>query len=211
MPWWADQFGVPTAGWDDPAAFDRAYLDAALRQGAADTGVFGMRLMWESLANLSQRLAVFHPDLACDRARFDAAFGAPLYLYLRREDKVAQAISLFKAERSGLWHRHADGSERERLEDGAPPAYDPSALAERVKTAEAQDAGWAAWFARYEIEPLCLTYESLAEDPRTALAKILVALDLDPTFADRVEPRTARLADAESQAWANKLRGAIRE
>ena len=37
-------------------AFERAYLEAVRRAGAGKTGVFGLRLMWVSVAELSARL-----------------------------------------------------------------------------------------------------------------------------------------------------------
>ena len=46
---WAQYFGVSSAEWDAAQAFDRTYLDAALRYGRDGTAMFGLRLMWESV------------------------------------------------------------------------------------------------------------------------------------------------------------------
>ena len=100
---WADDFNVSAVEWDEDHQFDQAYLAAVLQEGEAGTPVFGMRLMWESVAELSKRLESFYPVLPSDSARFRSAFGSPRYLHLTREDKVAQAVSLLRAEQSGLW------------------------------------------------------------------------------------------------------------
>ncbi len=209
IPWWTDYLNVPMTDWDSELDFDRAYLAAVLKEGAGgtdggpdgETGVFGMRLMRESAGDLLARLDAFYPGLPSDGARFEAAFGPPLYVHLTREDKVAQAVSRLKAEQSGLWHVNADGSERERLKPAEAPAYDADALAGQVAAYEEQDAAWASWFAREGIEPLRITYEALSSDPQAVLARILSALGLNPAVAETVKPRTAKLSDQESRDW----------
>lgn len=204
--WWADHLNVSVTGWADDCAFDQSYLAAVRQQGAGETKVFGVRLMWESVGDLSNRLASLYPGLASDSARFRAAFGTPVYVHLSRHDKVAQAISRLKAEQSGLWHVDADGTERERVKPGQTPVYDAQSISEQVAALEGHDAAWASWFARQEIQPVCLTYEALSADPQAALATILSALDLDPAIARTIEPRTAKLADSVSAEWATRFR-----
>jgi LPS sulfotransferase NodH len=206
IPWWSDFFDVSVADWGDEYKFDQSYLAAVQREGAGGTWVFGMRLMWESVGDLSQRLETFYPGLPSDSARFRSAFGPPVYVHLCRQDKVAQAVSRLKAEQTGLWHVAADGSERERVKPGQAPVYDAQGLADQVAESEAHDAAWANWFAQQRIQPVRITYESLSTDPRATLATVLSALDLDPAIAGTIEPRTAKLADNESRDWAARFR-----
>ncbi|BFL83411.1 hypothetical protein LFREDSHE_18610 [Shewanella baltica] len=119
---WASYFDVSVTNWGNEQEFDQSYLTAVLQEGTGGTSIFGMRLMWESLGELSKRLASFHPGLPNDNARFQAVFGSPRYVHLIRENKVAQAVSRLKAEQSGLWHLGADGTERERLKFGQAPS-----------------------------------------------------------------------------------------
>src|SRR5579884_3357376 len=42
--------------------FERTYLEAVRRAGATQTGIFGLRLMWSSVAELSARLSAIYPD-----------------------------------------------------------------------------------------------------------------------------------------------------
>jgi trehalose 2-sulfotransferase len=208
IPDYARQWGVYSRDTIGAEMFERAYLEAVRRAGAAQTGIFGIRLMWPTVAELSVRLSAIYPTLLDDAARFELAFGKPLYIHLSRRDKVAQAVSLLKAEQSGLWHRAADGTERERT---APPGaliYDAARLADLVAELERDDAAWSDWFARFGIEPLRLTYEGLAAAPRDTLALVLAALMLDPRIAAGVNVRTAKLADETSLTWAHRFKEA---
>lgn len=202
---WANDLNISVAEWGDEHEFDQSYLSAVLQQGADGTRVFGMRLMWESVADLSKRLELFYPGLPSDSARFRSAFGPPRYLHLSREDKVTQAVSLLRAEQSGLWHVHADGTERERLKSGQAPAYDADELLELVTTLKEDDAAWTRWFAQQEVEPVRLTYEALSAEPQVVLGSVLSSLGLDPGIARTVEPRTAKLADSESCQWVTRF------
>ena len=204
--WWADYLGVSVAGWPDLYEFDQAYLTAVLQEGFSGAQVFGMRLMWEHVSDLSKRLGVFYPGLSSDIARFRAAFGPTCFVHLSREDKVAQAVSRIKAEQTGLWHTNADGTERERHKPGQSPVYDAQALSEQVVEYESQDAAWLKWFVRQKIEPVSITYEALSNNPQATLATVLSALGLDPAIAGTVEPGTIKLADSESREWVKRFR-----
>ena len=206
FPWWAHHLNVSVADWGDEHEFDQTYLAAVQQQGSDGTQVFGMRLMWESVGDLSKRLGSLYPGLPSDSARFRSAFGPPFYVHLSREDKVAQAVSRLRAEQTGLWHVAADGTERERLKPGQAPVYDARGLSEQVAELEGHDAAWASWFAQQRIQSVRITFEALSTEPQAALATVLSALGLDPTIAGTVEPRTAKLADSESREWATRFR-----
>ncbi len=206
LRWWADYLAVPVAGWTGEHDFDQAFLRAVLREGSAAGEVFGMRLMWELVGFLSTRLDRLYPGLSSDSARLRTAFGPISYVYLSREDKLAQAISRIKAEQSGLWHIDADSSERERLKPAQAPVYDAHRLAQQVAEYERDAVAWESWFAQQQIEPRRITYEELSSQPRATLAAVLSAIGLDPLIAGTVKPRTAKLADRESEEWAARFR-----
>lgn len=202
----ATRMGVPIAAGTEGVTFDRAYLDAVLEAGRAGTVMFGLRLMWDAVAGLSRRLDGLFPGLPTDASRFERAFGPARYLYLSREDKVAQAVSRLKAEESGLWHLHTDGSERERAAPHRPATYDSARLRAYLDEVVHDEAAWHTWFTANAIEPHNLTYEELAADPHGTLARVLSVLGLDPALAAAAEVRTAPMADAESHAWAARFR-----
>ena len=188
----------------DGPDFERRYLLAIVAEGRGDTDLFSMRVMWPSVAEIRAALSALFPGETTDAGRIATAFGTPLYLYNVRGDKVAQAISRIKAEQSGLWHRAADGSVREQGGEYRAPQYDRAAIEASIAETTAHETEWRNWFAREGITPIEMTYEELSADPAAAIRRLLVALGRDPEAADRVTPRTSKLADATSAEWAER-------
>ena len=127
-------------------------------------------------------------------------------IHYTSEDRIAQAISRFKAEQSGLWHRFEDGSERERLSTGHQLNYDTQAIKAIVDNVSDDEASWIDWMEQHSIHPLPLKYEYLAAKPQKALASILKELCVYASVATSIQPVSAKMADAESQAWAERFR-----
>ena len=195
------QFGIETGRGLDA---ERRFLAAVIEAGTGGTGMFGLRIMWPSMPALQQTLAGLFPDAATDAARINDAFGSPLYIHLRRRDRIAQAISRSKAEQSGLWHRFADGRAREQVNNYQAPRYDRAQIESCLAETEAHETAWRGWFATNSIVPLELAYEDLSADPAATLAHVLAALGRDPAIASDIGIKSGRLADAESRAWAER-------
>lgn len=190
---------LPRDAADD--AILRATLIAIQRAGTANTGVFGLRLMRMSFDFLMTQLATLHPGLPTDAARFHAAFGRTLYIHLKRDDTVAQAVSRVKAEQTGLWHKAPDGTEVERLAPPMPPSYDAAEISRHVQELTDYNRDWNNWFDQESIDPLRITYEQLATDPAATVARILRRLGQDAKAAQWLKPTVAKLADDISQNW----------
>ena len=181
--------------------FNVAYLEAAISAGKGGTGVFGLRLMRENLDELSAILDQIFPDLPSDKARFERAFGHILYIHLSRENKLAQAVSLVKAEQTGLWHIAPDGTEIERIAPPKEPQYDFERIKREVTELETYDAGWNTWFAEQDITPLRVRYERLSSNPSATLLSICEALGVQAPNADDVRPGVGKLSDETSLDW----------
>lgn len=203
---YAEDFGISAYDHPTPESFERAYLAGVLAAGRDTSGRFALRLMAENRPQLAEKLALLYPECVTDTERFAAAFGPCLFVHLSRSDKLAEAISLLRAEQTGLWHMGADGSERERTAPPQPATYDAERIAGHLERLTAFDRSWADWFAVNAITPLAIYYEDLAAAPQQQLARILEGLGEAPARAAAVSPRTARLADAESAEWAARFR-----
>jgi LPS sulfotransferase NodH len=204
MPAWAAEWHLPDANSMSERAYAIAYLDAAIEAGKGGTAIFGLRLMRENLDELSGFLDLIHPGLPSDKARFEAAFGRILYIHLFREDKLGQAISLVKAEQTGLWHIAPDGTEIERLTPPQEPQYDFARLHREVTKLEAYDAAWHSWFEAQGVVPLRIGYESLSANPAAPLIRICGALGIPAPDKEDVKPGVAKLADATSREWTRR-------
>ncbi len=203
---WAEEWHLPHPDTMSAHAFDVAYLEAAIQAGKGGTDIFGLRLMRENLDELQAVLDRIYPKLPSDKARFEKAFGRVLYIHLSRENKLAQAVSLIKAEQTGLWHIAPDGTEIERVAPAQEPRYDFKRIQRELAELEAYDAAWNVWFAAQGIVPLRIGYERLSADPAAALASICEALGVQPPNAADVKPGVAKLSDAISLDWIRRFR-----
>ncbi len=197
--WW----GVPHTS---ITTFDQAYIDTVLRCGSDGTGCFGMRMMFSNMDCLQSRLRQLFPEPRSDKARLEAAFGSLRFIHLNRTDKVAQAVSYLQAEQSGLWHKHADGRTREQIDAVGLPGYDFENLSAKYELLCKERDDWSTWFAANKISALSIAYEELSIDPQNTLRKMLSFIGLSQTAADAAKADTTRLANATSQAWADRFR-----
>ena len=202
---WLSDLGVtPEPGLSERERVKLAF-DAAIAEGSRG-GMFGLRLQRHSFAFFSEQLALLHPGLASDVARFEAAFGRTLFLHLTRQDKVEEAVSLVKAQQSGLWHKAPDGTEIERL---APPkelVYDAAAIRAAYDEVTAYEDEWRQWFAAAGVAPPRITYQELAADPLETLRVVLDRLGLGRAAAAGVEVGVAKLADDTNRDWVARFR-----
>ena len=177
----------------------RDIMAAAHALGKGDTAVFALRQQWHSFAFLQTQLALLFPAAQTDLVRLTSAFGPLRFIYLTRGDKVSQAVSYLLAQQTGLWHRNADGTELERTAAPQLPTYSHEAISAAVAKLREWDQNWQAWFNLQGVAPFTVTYETLADAPRTQIRDILERLNLPTQVADRVEPDVARIDDPRSQ------------
>ena len=203
---WADAWHVLHTEGRETAQFDHAYLQAMLREGRADTGVFGVRIMWASMQDTLRRLRRANQHDGDARTQFALAFGNPLFIHVSRQDKVAQAVSRLRAEQSGVWHLNADGSILEGAQAPGALVYDRDRLAGFIRELKEHEAAWNKFFTQNGIEPLRLEYETTTAAPKQALRQILVQLGVDPGKAEMVPVPTAKMADGLSADWIRRFR-----
>ena len=189
---------IPRDGWD------HRYVDAVRGHGARASGRFGMRIMWSDMPPTLARLATLYPRVGRREAELlREVLGVEHFIHLSRTDRLAEAISLLIAEQTGLWHRNADGTERERPSEPSAPRYDHDAIATRIRILDGEADGWRRWFADNDIQPLKLTYEDLADDATAALAKVVTYLGGEPPQA--LPTGTARLATSINDDWSRRF------
>lgn len=193
---WADRWGIP-----GPAgpAFDYAvFVRAARAAGTTPNGIFGAKLMWGTLDEVVAKLAP--GTTGADLAVLESAFGALRFVYLHREDVVAQAVSWLRAEQTRTWWAGDPGG------TGDEPRYDAAGITGLLDTIAEHNAAWRAWFAAYGITPYEITYERLTADLAGTTRGVLTHLGLDPAAARPIEPRHRRQADRVNSEWATRYR-----
>ncbi|MFE2418928.1 Stf0 family sulfotransferase [Streptomyces hokutonensis] len=203
---WAERWGV--AHTPQHALDYGDFVRAALAAGRTGNGVFGAKLMWGTHAELTTRLARLHPDLAGDELRLlEREFGRVRFVWLRRDDVLAQAVSWVRAEQSGVWFV---GGKGEISGGGRPgserPSYDRDAVTRTLRTIEEHNAGWERWFEAHGVEPYRIRYEDLSADPEAVTLRVLDHLGLTLPAGRHVTPSHQRQADRLNEEWADRYR-----
>ncbi len=198
---WAAQWGILRE--DESFAFSE-YLEGTINAGRSENGVFGARIMWGTMTELSGNLAGLYPGVAGSGIKLlQAAFGDVQFLYLKRTDVVAQAISRLRAEQTDLWHVTDDTTTTATAQDAH---YDFERIGVFVREADEHNAAWEAWFREQGIDPHRVFYEDLADSPATEIRRIMTYLRLDPETAGWLESGNKRMADEISHEWAMRYR-----
>ena len=183
----------------------REHLDRTFELGTTANGVFGAKLMFNQLPELTA-LAGTLPEYAglSSIALLRALFGDPALIWVSRGDKVRQSVSMWKALQSRSWRGERADSDPRGSGDRPPRGgaiYSYDGIDHLVKRFEADDLGWNDFFAVNDLEPLKITYEDLAADRigtvRTVLS--LVGATLPDGWA-APEP-IRRQGDAISDQW----------
>ncbi len=177
----------------------RAHLERTLSWGTTPNGVFAAKLMFNQLPEL-RTLAGTLPEYAgLDFPELlGALFGAPAFVWICREDKVRQAVSLWKALQTRAWR----GSTPDPRAPKGEIRYSFEGIDHLVARFEADEDGWRRFFAEHEITPLRISYEhDLEHDRERSVRMVLthIGVTAPPGWA-LVEP-IARQADALSEEW----------
>lgn len=190
----------------DPLADPMSYLALVIRTEATPNGVFGIKATWRQFDELSDRLCRQRRrsrdshDLVNEMA---AHCGHVEFVWIRRRDKVRQAVSYWRALQTGEWSRYS----RPDPMPGPPPVtYDFGAIKELSHQIEDDEMSIQAYLDHRNAKHLEVWYEDLARAPERIAARVLEHLDL-PMPAPMVYPasRLVRQADAITDAWCRRF------
>jgi LPS sulfotransferase NodH len=170
--------------------------------------VFGAKIMWPYMAGLADGLSTIpRNDPGMPPAEMlDRTFPGLRYVWLRRMDKVRQAVSLWRAIQTWQWRTDA------RAKRGDTPGesqlrYSFEAIDHLRRRLIAFDRAWEIYFEGAGIAALTLTYEDFVEDMHRTVARTLDHIGIRyPTDARYGVPGTARQADELSERWIGAFR-----
>jgi LPS sulfotransferase NodH len=188
-----DRAPDPSPLWS-PETYDR-YLAWALEQGTTPNGVFGAKLMWGYLDDFATLLDGIDGLAGLSvPAKLERAFGGLHYIRISREDKVRQAVSLWKAVQTQEWK--AEGRETPE------PFFSFRAIDHLVRQLAEHDTAWTGFFTGLGVEPLTITYEELAKAHEPVIRRCLDHLGV-PCPDDLVAgpPELRIQADDRSEEW----------
>jgi LPS sulfotransferase NodH len=177
-----------------------AWRARVLHRGMTANGVWAGKLMWGHVEDLLSRARELHGLADADLATaLHALLGEVRLVFVTRTDKVAQAVSLWRAVQTRRWRADAGAPRRPYHAE-----YRFSAIDHLVAQLELQEEAWRAWFARDAGgHPLELVYEQVVAEPAVAVADVLRFVGL-PAELEPGEPPLRRQRDARSRAWAER-------
>ena len=174
----------------------------ALQRGISPNGVYGAKMMWNYFDDFRLRLAELPglEDKTLDEA-LDAVFPQLKIVFVRRRDKIAQAVSLWKAIQTQQWRGGVDDSgDRPDLE------YNFRAIGHLADELHRWDARWEDWFHATGRQPIRVIYEEFSGSRAATVGRVLDELGIDPPEPEHEQGPMTRQADHISSDWVRRFR-----
>jgi len=162
------------------------YMNDIVSRRTTPNGVFGFKL------HHHQFMSIFRRD---DQRAWieDLLRGQDRFIFIRRRDKLLQAISGFHARSSKVWNSSVAaraGSQGRRFAEG-----DAEALTASLFRALAGEAGWLKAIATMSLPVLEIWYEDLVADYANQMQRVFDHLGLSIAPQDIPPPQTVKLAN----------------
>jgi LPS sulfotransferase NodH len=183
--------------WRSPSRL--AYIARVLRDNTTANGVFGTVVMWSYFHRILQLLREIPEYKHLEGAGLIAAvLHEPKYIWLRRRNRVEQAVSWAIASQTGVWAQKTDQKSRAR----GVPRFDFKVIDEWCNRIAEHETAWANYFRENEIQPLTLFYEDVVQNNRGAVESVLEFLRVPlPTDVKIVASGLEKQANELSKHW----------
>lgn len=185
---------VPNILKNIPARTPDEYFCHVFRALRSTTGIAGIKCSWFQFKEF--RAAMAEPGVV-DSLR---------YIYLTRRNLSAQAVSLYRATQTKVFHTNVEHP-AESLAKLEELPYDYEQIKFWRAHIASQETGWKAFFAEKNIFPLCIQYEDIDDDV-IAVANRMAAYIGRPRAAREVKPEVSvfrKISSRKSVEWAARF------
>lgn len=188
---------------EHPGEFE-GWFRYVLQRGTTRNGVFGAKMMWNYFDDFRSRVAELPGLEDCTfNEALEQLFPQLKIIFVRRRDKVSQAVSLWKAIQTQQWRTESEStdgrSERHEVE------YDYRAIKHLLDELHRWDNRWEDWFHATGREPIRVIYEEFADTRAATIGRLLDALGIDPPEPDG-PGSMKRQSDALTRDWVDRFR-----
>jgi LPS sulfotransferase NodH len=136
------------------------------------------------------------PDASAPEV-LNAAFPNLHYIWLRRRDRLRQAVSMVRALQTRVWRSTMSPADPSRV-----PVFDFEAIDVAVRRLTWRERAWQRFFQQHGIRPFTLVYEDLTEDPASLTRQVLRYLGIElPNSFVFPTPQLQKQADELTEEW----------
>ncbi len=198
---WVKRFRIP-----EGASYIH-HVEAATR---TPNGVFGFKLHWHQMPALSNRLSQARPEAEKSATRpilhlMEERFPGVRFIWLTRRNKIAQAISYYRAAETNVWRVWSDNRSTAPA-TGRKSEYNRAGIDRHLRMLNNMDAGWRRFFTEHKVPALCVDYEDFVKSYEQTIRQTLTFLGLPADGLVLPPPALRRLADTESGEWERRFR-----
>ena len=178
------------------------YLAWTIEQGTTPNGVFGAKVMWGYFNGFVSGLQELPGKADMPRADLlPSVFPNLKYVCVTRNDRVSQAVSLWKALQSWTWRR--DDNDGHIVQGDLRYSFD--AIDHLASAIADEETAWHGYFAEAGVEPYAVVYEHFQNNYEEVALEILDYVGIDSaagaSFAAR---QMKRQADSHSAEWIDR-------
>lgn len=196
---------APPESWYDPK-LDREYIKHILAQGTTDNGAFGLTLHWFQVNDAVRRLRDYlQVDSITPQRLFALAFPNLTYIWLKRRDKIAQAVSWYKAIQTGEYVKLRDAADCEAV-CRTEAVFDYTRIKTYWAALRSYENGWNNFFTEGGLNPLVVHYEDLCNNYDESIHSILGSMRLSHENIGIKAPHFEKSADTLSFEWIAKFK-----
>ncbi len=187
---------IPNIMENIPGRTPDEFIRNVLRRQKSKNGVSGLKASWFQFELFAQ--AMEDPVRLKDKDY--------RYIYLTRRDAFSQAVSLYRATATSVFHTNVPISPEaiHRLET---LEYDFAEISRWYDHIAVQERGWQEYFYENRIFPLCITYEDIEQDALQVLQRIATFVEVAPHGIAMPEQPSVfeKLGDTRNVEWAYRF------
>ena len=162
-----------------------SYIRHNFNHFASDNGFSGIKMMWDNLEDMIQRLRAESYDYASsDLEIVRQAFPDPSFIFIERENKLRQAISLARAEQTKVWDIKRNSSASKRTFARVTDFH----ITQSYNRLANYENAWKAFFQKYQLPFYHVTYDEITQHPEAAIKDILSFLDVPNYSQASIQP-----------------------
>jgi LPS sulfotransferase NodH len=197
------EFFDPSKEPPDARANYRTFVERVVRSRSVG-GVFGVKFVHNQLSSFLDALRALPGNAECtDRELLEQVLPQPRFVWVQRRDIVAQAVSWWRAEKTGEW-RLPVGATRETTSE--LPSFDFEEVDGLVAEIVRGNERWERWFATNQIQAHVVVYEELAADAVAMTRRVLDFLEIDVPDSAAIAPHLEQQADELNVLWTQRYR-----